>query len=47
MLNVCALGDDVRQARDRAYEAIKSIDWPGGFHRADIAWRALERDPAD
>ncbi|MBX9576125.1 MAG: phosphoribosylamine--glycine ligase [Caulobacteraceae bacterium] len=47
VLNVCALGDDVRQARDRAYEAIKSIDWPGGFHRSDIAWRALERDPAD
>jgi len=47
VLNVCALGDDVRQARDRAYEAIKSIDWPGGFHRSDIAWRALERDAAD
>ncbi|HEV7228439.1 phosphoribosylamine--glycine ligase [Brevundimonas sp.] len=47
VLNVCALGDDVRQARDRAYEAIKSIDWPGGFHRADIAWRALERDAGD
>jgi len=47
VLNVCALGDNVRQARDRAYEAIKSIDWPGGFHRSDIAWRALERDAAD
>jgi len=47
VLNVCALGDDVRQARDRAYEAIKSIDWPGGFHRSDIAWRALERAAAD
>jgi phosphoribosylamine--glycine ligase len=47
VLNVCALGDDVRQARDRAYEAIKSIDWPGGFHRSDIAWRALERDPVE
>ncbi|HAL07076.1 MAG TPA: hypothetical protein DCP26_06950, partial [Brevundimonas sp.] len=26
----------------RAYEAIAKIDWPGGFHRTDIGWRALE-----
>jgi phosphoribosylamine--glycine ligase len=42
VLNVCALGDDVAQARERAYAAVKAIDWPGGFHRSDIAWRALE-----
>lgn len=42
VLNVCALGDDVGEARDRAYAAVKAIDWPGGFHRSDIAWRALE-----
>jgi phosphoribosylamine--glycine ligase len=42
VLTVCALGDDVAEARDRAYAAVKSIDWPGGFHRSDIAWRALE-----
>ena len=42
VLTVCALGDDVAQARDRAYRAVKAIDWPGGFHRSDIAWRALE-----
>lgn len=42
VLNVCALGDDVAQARERAYAAIRRIDWPGGFHRSDIAWRAME-----
>jgi phosphoribosylamine--glycine ligase len=43
VLNVCALGEDLQQARDRAYAAIARIDWPGGFHRSDIGWRALER----
>ncbi|HRO31855.1 MAG TPA: phosphoribosylamine--glycine ligase [Brevundimonas sp.] len=44
VLSVCALGDDVQQARERAYAAIRKIDWPGGFHRTDIGWRALERE---
>ena len=43
VLNVCAEGDDIAQARERAYAAIKKIDWPGGFNRSDIGWRALER----
>jgi phosphoribosylamine--glycine ligase len=34
----------VAQARERAYAAIARIDWPGGFCRSDIAWRALERE---
>lgn len=42
VLNVCAYGADVAEARQRAYEAIARIDWPGGFHRTDIGWRALE-----
>jgi len=40
-LNVCARGATVEQARAKAYAAIAKIDWPGGFHRTDIAWRAL------
>jgi phosphoribosylamine--glycine ligase len=40
-LNVCALGPDLRQAKDRAYQAVAAIDWPEGFHRTDIGWRAL------
>ena len=43
VLNVCAEGDDIAQARERAYAAIRKIDWPGGFNRSDIGWRALER----
>ena len=41
VLTVCATGTTLRQARDRAYEAIERIDWPGGFCRRDIGWRAL------
>ncbi len=44
VLSVCAEGDDIAQARERAYAAIKKIDWPGGFCRSDIGWRALDRD---
>lgn len=43
VLSVCALGADLATARERAYKAIDCIDWPGGFYRRDIAWRALER----
>ncbi|MNE31817.1 Phosphoribosylamine--glycine ligase [compost metagenome] len=42
VLNVCAYGADIAEARTRAYEAVAKIDWPGGFHRSDIGWRALE-----
>ena len=42
-LNVCALGEDFAQARERAYGAVALIDWPEGFHRTDIGWRALVR----
>ena len=42
-LNVCAVGHDFAQARERAYGAVARIDWPQGFHRTDIGWRALAR----
>lgn len=41
VLNVTAIGSDLRQAVARAYEAVSRIDWPGGFCRRDIGWRAL------
>ena len=43
VLNVTARGDSVEQARERAYAAVDRIDWPEGFCRRDIAWRALKR----
>jgi len=44
VLNVTALGRTVTEARDRAYEAVDRIDWPQGFCRRDIGWRAVERE---
>ena len=43
VLGVAALGADIVSARRRAYEAVDVIDWPQGFCRRDIAWRAIER----
>jgi phosphoribosylamine---glycine ligase len=45
-LNVTATGATVSEARDRAYAAIDRVDWPGGFCRRDIGWRAVEREKA-
>jgi phosphoribosylamine--glycine ligase len=44
VLNVAALGGDVTEARARAYAAIDRIDWPEGFCRRDIGWRAIARE---
>jgi phosphoribosylamine---glycine ligase len=41
VLNICALGETIREARDAAYAAVDKIVWPGGFFRSDIGWRAL------
>lgn len=43
VLNVTGRGRTVAEARDAAYAAIAKIDWPGGFFRSDIGWRALQR----
>lgn len=43
VLDVTAVGGDVAEARARAYAAVAAIDWPGGFWRSDIGWRALAR----
>ncbi len=45
VLDVCALGADVRQAQARAYQAVARIRWPEGFYRHDIGWRAVEGEP--
>jgi phosphoribosylamine--glycine ligase len=44
VLNVTALGRSVADAKERADEAIAEIDWPEGFHRHDIGWRAILRE---
>lgn len=42
VLNVTARGNSLKEARDRAYAAAHHIDWPEGFLRRDIGWRALD-----
>jgi phosphoribosylamine--glycine ligase len=46
VLNVTARGRTVAEAQKRAYEAVRLIDWPGGFCRSDIGWRAIGRESA-
>jgi phosphoribosylamine--glycine ligase len=44
VLNVCALGKTITEARERAYAAVDRIGWPEGFCRRDIGWQAVERE---
>ncbi len=44
VLNVSARGRTVAEAQARAYAAIDLIDWPDGFCRRDIGWRAIARE---
>ncbi|MCA8896248.1 MAG: phosphoribosylamine--glycine ligase, partial [Amphiplicatus sp.] len=42
VLNVTATGATTREAVERAYRGVDAIEWPEGFHRRDIGWRALK-----
>ena len=42
VLGVTARGRDIKEAQSRAYAAVDKIDWPQGFSRRDIGWRALQ-----
>ncbi|MEM6381543.1 MAG: phosphoribosylamine--glycine ligase [Pseudomonadota bacterium] len=44
VLGITARGDTLVQARERAYTIVDQIDWPQGFCRRDIGWRALGED---
>ncbi|WP_420335866.1 phosphoribosylamine--glycine ligase [Roseibium sp.] len=44
VLNVTALGNSVADAKAQAYDAIGNIDWPDGYCRSDIGWRAIARE---
>ncbi len=46
VLNISARGKTVAEAQARAYAAAARIDWPGGFYRHDIGWRAVAREKA-
>jgi len=44
VLGVTARGKTVAEAQRKAYEAVDAIDWPEGFCRRDIGWRAVARE---
>jgi phosphoribosylamine--glycine ligase len=41
VLNITARGASLTEAREEAYRMAAAVDWPGGFFRRDIGWRAL------
>ena len=41
VLNVTARGETLAEAQARAYAMVDAVDWPEGFCRRDIGWRAL------
>jgi len=41
VLCAVALGKDIREAQQRAYELVGQIDWPGAYYRRDIGFKAI------
>jgi phosphoribosylamine--glycine ligase len=41
VLNITARAESLRAAREAAYSVAEQVDWPEGFFRTDIGWRAL------
>lgn len=41
VLNATGRAASLEQARQIAYDLVAETDWPEGFHRTDIGWRAL------
>ena len=46
VLTVCGTGRTCAAAHAAAYRAVDAIDWPDGFCRRDIGWRALAAEGA-
>jgi len=44
VLGVTALGDGIRGAIEKAYEAAGKISWEGAYYRKDIGQKALKRE---
>lgn len=44
VLNVTAIGHNVREAQAGAYSLVEGITWENGFCRRDIGWRAAARE---
>ncbi len=46
VLGITSLGDTIAEAQANAYKAAATIDWPEGFYRKDIGWRAIKASKA-
>ena len=44
VLNITSLSNTVTEAKNDAYTALNQINWPEGFYRKDIGWRAVEHE---
>ena len=47
VLGVTALADSVGAAQKTVYAALEKLDWPGGFYRTDIGYRAVAREKGE
>jgi phosphoribosylamine--glycine ligase len=43
VLSITARAPTLQDAQAKAYRAVERIDWPDGFYRRDIGWRALAK----
>ena len=41
VLCVCALGDNIQEAQDKAYSLVKAIHWDNAYYRTDIGYKAI------
>jgi len=46
VLGVTAMATSVKEAQQTVYHALEYLDWPGGFYRKDIGYRAIARENA-
>ncbi|MEM9677894.1 MAG: phosphoribosylamine--glycine ligase [Pseudomonadota bacterium] len=44
VLCITAIGESATEAQSLAYDAIDEVNWPEGFNRTDIGWRAVARE---
>jgi len=44
VLGVTTVATSVKQAQQTVYSALEKLDWPGGFYRKDIGYRAAARE---
>lgn len=42
VLCVCALGDDIKTAQEKAYQLVKKISWDNVYYRTDIGFKAIK-----